>query len=74
MKYSNLYLEELNVCVCVCLSSSVVCVCVPSSVFLHVPECVSALSDLSLSTDKYSKTRDRQTQEYIYMHLQTDMT
>lgn len=44
------------------------CVCTPSSVFLHMPECVSALLDVSLSTDKYSQTRDRQTQEYIYKH------
>lgn len=46
--------------------------CVPVFVFLHIPECVSALFDLSLSADKCSETGDRQTPEYIYEHLQTD--
>lgn len=47
------------------------CVCVPF-VFLHIPECVSAVFDLSISDDKYSKTRDRHRNTFP-AHLQTDM-
>lgn len=43
------------------------CVCL-----LHISECASLLFDLSVSGDKHSGVRNRQTQEYIYMHLYTD--
>ena len=65
MKYSNLYLEEFSLCVCVC-------VCVSFGFVFSILECVSAVFDLSLSADKCGETGDRQTQEYIDTHLQTD--
>lgn len=49
------------------------CVCERPALYSCISLTVSAVFDLSLSTVKYSKTRDRQTQEYIYAHLQTDM-
>lgn len=52
---------------CVCC----VCVCALGFVF-SILECVSAVFDLSLSADKCGETGDRQTQEHIDAHLQTD--
>lgn len=49
-----------------------VCVCVCVRVFLHIPESVSALFDLSLSTDRYSETNKRQTDTRINLSTPAD--
>lgn len=54
--------------VCVCVA----CVCASLGFVFSILECVSAVFDLSLSADKCGETGDRQTQEYIDAHLQTD--
>lgn len=53
---------------CVCVA----CVCASLGFVFSILECVSAVFDLSLSADKCGETGDRQTQEHIDAHLQTD--
>lgn len=61
---------RISVCVCVCLSS------LPCNYpfILASPGCVSALFDLSLSltTDRWSETIDRETDTGIHLHAPAD--